>query len=50
MLPKRKKKREDKELTLIDILGHSPDELDATVLMIHGLTSQVKTMVAGVAF
>lgn len=50
MLPKRKKKREDKEQTLIDIIGHSPDELDATVLMVRGLTSQVKSAMAGVAF
>lgn len=32
MLPKNKKKPDSDELTLIDIIGHSPDELDSAVL------------------
>lgn len=36
--PKRKKDKDDKRQTLIDILGCSPDEADALVLAVYGLT------------
>lgn len=35
--PKNKRNEKDKSRTLIDIIGNSPDESDAFVLMIHGL-------------
>jgi len=37
-LPSKSKKNKDsKETTLIDIIGHSPDELDSLVLAVYGL-------------
>ena len=35
--PKRKKTENSKEVTLIDIIGHSPDEADAVVLGVYGM-------------
>lgn len=42
--PKHKKDAKSKETTLVDIIGYSPDELDATVLAIHAMQmSNVRT-------
>lgn len=35
--PKNKRNPEDKKVTLIELIGHSPDEADALVLAIHGM-------------
>lgn len=53
LLPKhkahRKKKDEsDEEGTLVGLIGHSPDELDALMLMNYGLTYKVVQATAGV--
>lgn len=37
MLPKSKKRKDDKEHTLIELLGRSPDQSDALVLALHGI-------------
>lgn len=50
MLPKRKKNKDSKIKSLVELIGHSPDELDAVVLQIWGLTTQAVAAVAGVAF
>lgn len=47
--PKNKKSPDSTEETLIDILGASPDEADAFVLMIHGLIHRARIMKAGAA-
>lgn len=36
LLPKNKRSANDKQPTLTDLIGHSPDEADAFVLAIHG--------------
>lgn len=33
--------------TLIEMIGHSPDEADSFVLMIHGLLHKTKTVTLG---
>lgn len=47
--PKRKKDREDKTVTLTDMLGCSPDEADALALAVYGLTfkppMQIRSMI-----
>lgn len=35
--PKNKKDPKSKEITLVDLIGHSPDELDSLVLAIHAM-------------
>lgn len=44
---KRKKNKDDKETTLEDIIGHSPDELDAVALAVHGMITAGHTARAG---
>ena len=46
-LPPKSKKPGSTEECLIDIIGHSPDEADSLVLMLHGLTHQVKKIMIG---
>lgn len=48
--PKNKKSKESKEITLVQIIGHSPDEADAVTMMFHGITNKVKKTICGVAF
>ena len=45
---KNKRKTDSEELTLTQIIGHSPDEADAFVLMLHILLNKVKVVKAGV--
>lgn len=40
--PKHKKNRKDKKPTLIDIIGHSPDEADALVLSVYGIRNPIQ--------
>lgn len=37
MLPKNKTTKDSNEKTLVEIIGHSPDELDSIVLAVHGM-------------
>jgi len=51
MLPKQRKTRvvgqtEERQITLTELIGHSPDELDSVVLSVLGLTEK-KTKLAG---
>jgi hypothetical protein len=48
--PKRKKSRDSNEVTLFEILGCSPDELDALVLAVYGMTHDIKRTVVGSMF
>jgi hypothetical protein len=41
--PKRKRDKNDTRKTLTDLIGHSPDEADATVLAVYGLTNKART-------
>jgi hypothetical protein len=45
--PKHKKSPNSQEVTLIDLIGHSPDEADATVLSIYGIEKKASGHVAG---
>lgn len=45
--PKDKKGRDDKQVTLKELIGHSPDELDALVLAVHQLLHKVKKLKVG---
>jgi hypothetical protein len=47
LLPKRKKNPNSKEKTLVDLIGHSPDEADAVALSIYAMTGKVDAPVAG---
>lgn len=47
VLPPKTKKANSTEECLIDLIGHSPDEADALVLAVHGLTHEVRRIVAG---
>lgn len=47
MLPKSRGTTKNNEQTLTDIIGHSPDEADALVLAVYGLTHEIKRVVAG---
>ncbi len=47
MLPKNKRTAKSNEECLSDIIGHSPDEADAVVLMVYGLTHEIKRLVVG---
>jgi|TARA_R110002110_G_scaffold145775_8_gene335385 hypothetical protein len=43
--PKRKKSKDSKEVSLTELIGHSPDETDALVLARYGLTKKSTTFV-----
>lgn len=45
--PKNKKTPDSKEITLVDMIGHSPDEADAVVLACHGMWHAKKVSQAG---
>lgn len=45
--PKNKQSKESKESTLVEMIGHSCDEMDALCLGVHAMTHQVKRAVAG---
>lgn len=45
--PKHKKNRDDKEVTLVDLIGYSPDEADALCLMVHARLCRPTRNVAG---
>lgn len=47
MLPKQKKDHKSKEITLMDLIGHSPDELDALVLAVHAMQMSTYRATAG---
>lgn len=47
--PKNKRTPNSTESTLVDLIGHSPDEADSLVLAIHGLLHKVVRTRAGVA-
>jgi hypothetical protein len=47
MIPKNKKNPNSKELTMVDLLGCSPDEADSCVLMVHGLLQADRLIEAG---
>lgn len=44
--PKNKKDPDSKEVTLVELIGHSPDEADAVVLALHGLLHPVRRLTA----
>lgn len=50
MLPKNKRDKTSKELTLLDLLGCSPDEADSLVLAVYGLVNRSKRATAGAAW
>ncbi len=45
--PKNKSKPGSKEVTLVDLIGHSPDEFDALCLAVHSLLSKARQITAG---
>lgn len=45
--PKNKRGPDDTKVTLMDLIGCSPDEADALVLALHGMLHKVKRPVAG---
>lgn len=45
--PKNKRNPNSKELTLIEIIGNSPDEADALVIALYGMKRAVSRVVAG---
>lgn len=47
MLPKNRKDPKDKRPTLTDLLGRSPDDLDAVVLAVHGMLHREVVYTAG---
>lgn len=47
MLPKHKANPNSKEQTLVEIIGHSPNEADALVLAVHGMLHETATATAG---
>ena len=48
MLPKRRTKKDSKEESLMDLLGCSPDELDAVVLSVHAWQSEDVILVGAI--
>lgn len=48
--PKNKPSKDSKVITLLDLLGCSPDEADALVLAVFGLINRKKPVIAGKAF
>ena len=49
LLPKNKRDPGSKEKTLVELIGHSPDEADALVLACHAMLHEPKAIVAGAA-
>lgn len=49
VMPKQRKDSKDERPTLTEIIGHSPDELDALVLAVHGMTDKGVRSNAGAA-
>ncbi len=49
MLPKNKRDPDDTEKTLIELIGHSPDEADAVVLSLHAMLHKPVRAKAGVS-
>lgn len=47
LLPKNKRSPDSTEKTLVELIGHSPDEADALVLAVHALSHEAKRPVAG---
>lgn len=47
LLPKRKKDPRDTRKTLTEIIGHSPDELDAVALAVYGMTHKERRVKIG---
>lgn len=45
--PKQKKDKDDKTVTLIDLIGHSPDEADSLAIAIYGMVHKKARPVAG---
>lgn len=45
--PKNRTAKGSKEVTLVDMIGHSPDEADSLVLAVHGMLHAPKTPKAG---
>jgi hypothetical protein len=45
--PKNKKDKDSKEVTLIELIGHSPDEADALALAMYGLVNKKRKPTAG---
>lgn len=45
--PKNKKDPNSKIKTLVEMIGHSPDESDALVLAVHGMLHKARRVVAG---
>lgn len=45
--PKNKKDNDSKEVTLIELIGHSPDEADALALAMYGLVNKKRKPTAG---
>lgn len=45
--PKNKRDKDSKEVTLIDLIGHSPDEADSLALAMYGLVNKKRKPVAG---
>jgi hypothetical protein len=43
LLPKNKKGKDDKRVTLTDLIGRSPDDADALVLAVYGLVNKART-------
>jgi hypothetical protein len=48
--PKYKKNKDSKEVTLTELIGHSPDEADALVLAVFAMTNKSTKKVLGKAF
>lgn len=49
LLPKNKKDKNDKRPTLIDLIGHSPNDADALVVAIYAMTNKPVRARAGVS-
>ena len=45
--PKYKKDRNSTQVTLTELIGHSPDEADALALAVYGLTKKQRRNTAG---
>ncbi len=45
--PKQKKDKDDKTITLIDLIGHSPDEADSLAIAMYGMVCKKARPVAG---
>lgn len=50
VIPKNKRNQNDTRKTLTDVLGCSPDELDALVLAVYGLEAEEKWATVGVGY